>query len=60
MEIYNYTKMYFVYSINCNLTNTIYIGSTSNIKNRLRPHISTHKNHKSTCSSKLISEKKKL
>ena len=48
--------MYCVYSITCNLTNKIYIGSTSNITNRLRHHISTHKNNKSTCSSKLILE----
>jgi predicted GIY-YIG superfamily endonuclease len=48
--------MYCVYSITCNITNKIYVGSTSNITNRLRHHISTHKNHKSTCSSKLILE----
>ena len=56
MQIYNHTKMYCVYSITCNLTNKIYVGSTSNITNRLRHHISTHKNNKSTCSSKLILE----
>ena len=56
MEIYNHTKMYYVYSIKCNVSNKIYIGSTSNITNRLRHHISTHKNNKSTCSSKLILE----
>ena len=56
MQIYNHTKMYWVYSITCNLTNKIYVGSTSNITNRLRHHISTHKNHISTCSSKLILE----
>jgi len=39
-----------------NILNKIYIGSTSNITNRLRHQISTHKNHKSTCSSKLILE----
>ena len=56
MEIYNHTKMYCVYSIKCNHTNEIYIGSTSNITYRLRYHISTQKKHKSTCSSKLILE----
>jgi predicted GIY-YIG superfamily endonuclease len=56
MEIYNHTKMYCVYSIKCNLTNKIYVGSTFNITNRLRHHISTHTNHKSTCSSQLILE----
>ena len=56
MQIYNHTKMHCVYSITCNLTNKIYVGSTSNITNRLRHHISTHKNNKSTCSSKLILE----
>ena len=35
MEIYIHTKMYCVYSIKCNLTNKIYVGSTSNITNRL-------------------------
>ena len=54
MEIYNHTKIYCVYSLKCNLTNKIYVGSTSNITNRLRHHISTHKNNKSTCSSKLV------
>jgi len=56
MEIYNHTKMYCVYATKCNVTNNIYIGSTSNITNRLRHHISTHKNHKSTCSSQMILE----
>lgn len=56
MEIYNHTKMYCVYSIKCDTTNKVYIGSTSNITNRLRHHISTHKNNKSTCSSKLVLE----
>ena len=53
MQIYNHTKMYCVYSITCNLTNKIYVANITNI---LRHHISTHKNHKSTCSSKFISE----
>jgi len=56
MEIYNHTKMYCVYAIKCNATNKIYIGSTSNITNRLRHHISTFKTNTSTCSSKLILE----
>ena len=56
MEIYNHTKTYCVYAIKCNLTNKIYIGSTSNITNRLRHHVSTQKNNKSTCSSQLILE----
>jgi len=56
MEIYNHTKMCCVYSNKCNVTNIIYIGSSSNITNRLRHHISTHKNHKSTGNSQLILE----
>ena len=56
MEIYNHTKTYCVYAIKCNNTNKIYIGSTSNITNRLRHHVSTQKNNKSTCSSQLILE----
>jgi predicted GIY-YIG superfamily endonuclease len=54
MEIYNHTKMYRVYSIKCNLTNKIYVGSTSNITNRHRHHISTFKTKTRTCSSKFI------
>ena len=56
MEIYNHTKMYCVYAIKCNITNKIYIGSTSNITNRLRHHVSTIKTNTSTCSSRLILE----
>ena len=58
MEIYNHTKMYCVYSIKCNNSNMIYIGSTSNMTNRLRHHISTHKIHKSTCSFQLVLKNK--
>jgi predicted GIY-YIG superfamily endonuclease len=35
----------------------MYIGSTSNVINRLRHHISTFKTKTSTCSSKFILEK---
>ena len=40
MQIYNHIKMYCVYAIKCNLTNKTYIGSTSNLTNRLGNHIS--------------------
>ena len=48
--------MFCVYAIKCNITNKIYIGSTSNITNRLRHHVSTFKTNTSTCSSRLILE----
>jgi predicted GIY-YIG superfamily endonuclease len=56
MEIYNHTKMYCVYAIKSS-DGLIYVGSTSNLVNRIRHHISTFKTKTSTCSSKIILEK---
>ena len=49
MEIYNHTKMYCVYAIKSS-DGLIYVGSTSNLVNRIRHHISTFKTKTSTCS----------
>ena len=43
IEIQNYTKKYLIYSIRCNITNKIYIGSTYNLTARLNTHISNFK-----------------
>ena len=56
MEIYNHTKMYCVYAIKWYVTNKIYIGSTSNITNRLGNHISSFKSGKLSCYSKYVLE----
>ena len=56
MEIINFTKKYLIYSIRCNVTNKIYIGSTSNLTMRLNTHISSYETGCSSCYSKLILE----
>ena len=56
MEIQNFKKQYLIYSIRCNITNKIYIGSTYNLTARLNTHISSFKAGCSSCSSKLILE----
>jgi len=56
MQIQNFTKKYLIYSIKCNVTNKIYIGSTSNLTARLNTHISSFKTGCSSCYSKLILE----
>ena len=54
MEIQNFTKKYLIYTIKCNATNKIYIGSTSNLTSRINTHISSFKKNCSSCSSKLV------
>ena len=56
MQIQNFTKKYLIYSIKCNVTNKIYIGSTSNLTARLNTHISSFQTGCSSCYSKLILE----
>ena len=56
MQIQNFTKKYLIYSIKCNVTNKIYIGSTSNLTARSITHISSFKTGCSSCYSKLILE----
>ena len=58
MEIQNFTKKYLIYSIKCNITNKIYIGSTSNLTMRLNTHISSYKTGCSSCYSKIVLENK--
>ena len=56
MEIQNFTKKYLIYTIKCNITNKIYIGSTSNLSSRLNTHISSYKTGCSSCYSKIVLE----
>ena len=56
MQILNFKKVYLIYSIKCNATNQIYIGSTSNLSSRINTHISSFKKGCSSCSSKLVLE----
>ena len=56
MQILNFTKKFLIYSIQCNVTKRIYIGSTSNLTTRLNTHISSFKKNCSSCSSKLVLE----
>ena len=43
MLINNFVKKYSIYAIKCNKTNNVYVGSTSNLLNRLGNHISSYK-----------------
>ena len=56
MYIENYTKKYLIYSIRCNITNNIYVGSTCNLTTRLNTHISSFKKGCSSCYSKIVLE----
>lgn len=56
MEILNYKKTFSVYSIKCNVTNKIYIGSTSNLTSRICNHLSTYKKGNSKCYSRFVLE----
>ena len=56
IEIQNYTKKYLIYSIRCNITNKIYVGSTCNLTTRLNTHISSYKTGCSSCYSKIVLE----
>jgi len=56
MEIQNFIKKYLIYTIKCNVTNRIYIGSTSNLTSRLNTHISSYKSGCCSCYSKIVLE----
>ena len=56
MQIQNFRKSFVVYAIKCNLSNKTYIGSTSNLTNRLANQISSFKSGKSSCYSKYVLE----
>ena len=58
MQIQNFKKVYLIYTIKCNATNQIYIGSTSNLTSRLNTHISSYKSGCCSCYSKIVLENK--
>ena len=53
MLINNFVKTYCVYTIRCNKTGKTYVGSTSNLLNRIGNHVSSCKSGRSKCTSKL-------
>ena len=54
--IENFQKEYIVYKIECNLTQKVYIGHTSNLTSRINTHISSFKSGNLSCtSSKILS-----
>ena len=57
MNISGFQKEYMIYAIKCNITNKIYVGSTSNLTTRISVHLSSFKQGVSTCSSVLVLEK---
>jgi len=57
MNISGFQKEYLIYMIKCNITNKIYIGSTSNLTTRISVHLSSFKQGVSTCSSVAVLEK---
>ena len=56
MQIAGFTKTYLIYSIKCNVTGKVYVGSTSNLTARLNTHISSFKTGSSKCSSVKVLE----
>ena len=57
METFHIPKIYIIYALHCKTTDQYYIGSTSNLSNRLNTHLSTFKSGTSTCYSRIIFEK---
>jgi predicted GIY-YIG superfamily endonuclease len=57
MLINNFIKTYVVYSITCNQSQNVYVGSTSNLINRIANHITTCKKNNSKCTSRHVLEK---
>ena len=55
--INNFVKTYVVYVIKCKQTNNVYVGSTSNLINRIANHITTCKKNNSKCTSRYVLEK---
>ena len=51
MQITGFTKTFLIYSIRCNTTNKVYVGSTANLQSRLNVHLSSFKKGTSKCSS---------
>ena len=54
MIINGYLKTYIIYCIKCNITNKVYIGSTSNLTARINTHLSSFKTNTSKCSSRFV------
>ena len=54
MLINGYLKTYIIYCIKCNITNKVYIGSTSNLTARINTHLSSFKTNTSKCSSRFV------
>ena len=57
MLINNFITTYVVYSITCNQSQNVYVGSTSNLINRIANHITTCKKNNSKCTSRYVLEK---
>ena len=57
MNISGFQKEHIIYMIKWNITNKIYIGSTSNLTTRISVHLSSFKQGVSTCRSVLVLEK---
>ena len=51
MLINNFVKTYCVYTVRCNKTGKTYVGSTSNLLNRIGNHVSSCKSGTSKCTS---------
>ena len=56
MQITGFTKTFLIYSIRCNTTNKVYVGSTANLQSRLNVHLSSFKKGTSRCSSVKVLE----
>ena len=56
MQITGFTKTFLIYSIRCNTTNKVYVGSTANLQSRLNVHLSSFKKDTSRCSSVKVLE----
>mgnify|MGYP006429728883 FL=1 len=56
MQITGFTKTFLIYSIRCNTTNKVYVGSTANLQSRLNVHLSSFKKGTSKCSSVKVLE----
>ena len=55
MQLINgYIKTYVIYCIKDNVTNKVYIGSTSNLTSRMNTHLSSFKTNTSKCSSRFV------
>jgi predicted GIY-YIG superfamily endonuclease len=56
MNISGFQKEYMIYTIKCNVTKKIYVGSTANLTSRIAVHLSSFKQGVITCRSSLVLE----